>query len=120
MVTHFVDAVEGEHGAALHGKLRHAQQPGAQKVLAQQHTEHGRLRRILRGIFRQVQPGSRGVGGEEQLLPPLPAAQVQDQGVPAGLVNLVHPGPQAPFPDLPQHRSHKISIKGHKILLRSN
>ena len=74
-------------------------------MLAQEHTEHGRLRRILRGGGGQMQPGGGGIGGEEQLLPALPAPQVQNQGVPAGLVDFVYPCAKTFLPHFLQHGS---------------
>ena len=112
-VSHFVGAVKGEKRRPLHGKLGDFRQPGPQKVLSQQHTEHGRLRRVLRRGGREVEPGSSGIHRKKQLFPAVPAAQMQNQGVPAGLVDFVHPGPQAPFPNLRQYGGQKDSIKCH-------
>ena len=60
-----------------------------------------------------MEPGSGGVRREQQLLPALPAPQVQNQGVPAGLVDLVHPRPGTLAPHFFQHGSQKKRIKGH-------
>ena len=49
-------------------------------------------------------PGGGGIGGEEQLAPVIPAVHVQDQSIPAGLVDLVDPGADAALPNLIQHR----------------
>ena len=115
--AHFVGAVEGEHGAALHLRLGDVRKPGAQKVLAQQHTEHGGLRRVFRGGGGQMQPGGGGVGHKQQLFPALLAAKMEDQGIPAGLMELVHPGPQTPGAHLLQNRGEKKSVKCHELFL---
>ena len=103
--AHFIGAVEGKCGCPLHGRLGDFRQLCPQKMLTQEHTEHGRLRRVLRRGRGQVQPGGGGIGGEEQLLPAFPAPKMQNQGVPAGLVNFVHPGAQAFLPYFLQNGS---------------
>ena len=114
-VAHLIRAVEGEFRGPLHGDLGDAVQPCPQKVLAQEHTEHGRLGGILRGGGGQVQPGGGGVGGDQQLFPPPLAAQQKDEGVPAGLKDLLHPGSIAPLPDLIQHGGQIKRVKGHGL-----
>ena len=116
-VAHFVGAVKGEKGRPLHGNLGHGGEPGTQKVLAQEHTEHRGLRGIFRGGGGQVEPGGRWVGGDQQLFPALLAAQQKDQGVPAGLVDLLYPGGGALFLQLLQHAGKVSGIKGHGFLL---
>ena len=116
-ITHLIGAVEAEHRAALHGGLGNFRQAGAQKVLAQEHAEHGRLRRILRRGRRQVQPGGGGVGGNQQLFPALLAPQLENQRVPAGLVDFLHLGAIAALPDFSQHGGQVKRIKGHGLLL---
>ena len=116
-VAHFVGAVKSEKGRPLHGNLGYGGEPGTQKVLAQEHTEHRGLRGILRGGGGQVEPGGRWVGGDQQLFPALLAAQQKDQGVPAGLVDLLYPGGGAFFPQLLQHAGKVAGIKGHGFLL---
>ena len=101
--AHLVGAVEAERCRPLHGGLGNFCQLCPQKVLAQKHTEHGRLRRILRRSRRQMQPGGGGVGGEEQLLPSLLAAQMNDHCVSGGLVDFLHPCADAPRADFLQH-----------------
>ena len=101
--SHLVGAVEAERCRPLHGGLGNFCQLCPQKVLAQKHTEHGRLRRVLRGSRRQMQPGGGGVGGEEQLLPSLLAAQMNDHCVSGGLVDFLHPCADAPRADFLQH-----------------
>ena len=114
MVAHLVDAVKGEPGQPLHGGLLHRHQPSAQKVLAQQHTEHGGLSGIFRGTARQMEPGRGGIGGQQEPAPALFGFQVQQHRIPGGLVDLVDPGRIRGFPDLVQHRGEKIRVKCHK------
>ena len=101
--AHLVGAVEPERCCPLHGGLGDSRQLRSQKMLAQKHTEHGRLRRILRRSRRQVQPGGGGVGGEKQLFPPLLAAQMNNNGISGGLVDFLHPCADAPGADFLQH-----------------
>ena len=101
--AHLVGAVEAERCRPLHGGLGNFCQLCPQKVLAQKHTEHGRLRRILRRSRRQMQPGGGGVGSKKQLLPSLLAAQMNDHCVSGGLVDFLHPCADAPRADFLQH-----------------
>ena len=101
--THLIRAVKGKGGRPLHGRLGNFRQLCAHEMLSQQHAEHRRLRRIFRGSRGQMQPGCRGIGRKQQLLPPLPAAQMEDQGIPAGLMDLIDPRPQTPLPNLLQN-----------------
>ena len=52
-----------------------------------------------------MEPGGGGIGGKQQLFPAVPAPQMKNQGIPAGLVNFVHPGAGAFLPHLFQHSS---------------
>lgn len=52
--SHLVGAVEGEVQQPLHLRLLHPDQPPARQMLAQQHAEHRRLRRVFRRFIRQV------------------------------------------------------------------
>ena len=88
----------------LVAELMDIRQLCAHEMLAQQHTEHRRLRRIFRGRIGQVQPGRRGIGSKQQLGPVIPVVHLQNQGIPAGLVDLVDPGTDTLLPDLTQHR----------------
>ena len=64
---------------------------GADQVLAQQHAEHRRLRRVLKAAFRQVHPGVACPRRQQQaqVLPFSP--QGQQQHVPLRLLHLVNP-----------------------------
>ena len=113
-VAHLVGAVEGEGRAALHGGLLDGTQPRAAEVLAQEHTEHGRLRGIFGGGGGQVEPGRGGIRRQQQLLPAFFGPQEQDHGVPGGLVDLLHPGTRSLTAQLTEHRGEKICVKCHK------
>ena len=70
-------------------------------MLAQKHTEHGRLRRILPAQGRQLDAGRIGPGVEQQ--PPV-SPQQQDHLIPGRLLDLVDPQPQQLGPQLLQDR----------------
>ena len=113
-IAHLVGAVKGKGRAALHGGLLDGRKPGAGQVLAQEHAEHGRLRRIFRRGGGQMEPGRGGIRRQKELLPSLLGPQQQDHGIPRGLVDLFHPGERGLAAQLRQNRGEKISIKGHK------
>ena len=113
-VAHLVGAVEGKGRAALHGGLLDSTQPRAAEVLAQEHTEHGRLCGIFGGGGGQVEPGRGGIRRQQQLLPSLLGPQEDDHRVPGGLVDLFHSGPGGLAAQLAQHRGEKICVKCHK------
>ena len=69
--AHLVGAVEGEIEQALHLRLLHPDQTAARQVLAQQHAEHRRLRRVFRRLLRQVDARMVGRGRQQK-----PAAAV--------------------------------------------
>ena len=87
-LTQLVGAVEAEIQQALHGRLRDGGQPAAHQVLAQQHAEHGGLRRIVPGHLRQLDAGGIGSGVQQQ---PLISPQQQNDLIPCGLLYLVDP-----------------------------
>ena len=66
------------------------EEPPAAQVLAQKHTEHGGLVRILPVQGGHLGPGLAGAGREEQLPVPLGAPHRQDHLVPSGLINFVN------------------------------
>ena len=89
------------------GDVRH---PGAHQMLAQQHTKHGRLRRIIPGQLRQLDAGSIGTGIEQQ---PLISPQQQNHLVPGRLLDLVDPQPQQLGPQLLEHSLQANGVKRH-------
>jgi hypothetical protein len=70
------------------------------QVLAQQHTEHGRLRRVVPDDLCQLNTGGIGPGIQQQ--PPAP--QQQNHLVPGGLLHLVDAQAQQLGPQLLHHR----------------
>ena len=115
LVAHFVGTQEGQPHQPLHGGLLHGQKPSPGQVLAQQHTEHGGLIRVFRVGGGEMEPGGRGIGGNQQPLPSPGAAQQQDDGVPGGLVNFLHSGVQDGVLQLLHHAGQKERVKCHKI-----
>ena len=79
--SHLVGAVEGEVQQPLHLRLLHPDQPPARQMLAQQHAEHRRLRRVFRRFIRQVDARMIGRGREQQFSAAGRAAHGQDQRV---------------------------------------
>ena len=78
--------------------------------------------RVLRTLFRdgvgqirQLDPGAGGIGGQQQLMAAPGGAQVQQQGIPLRLVDLIHPGTGGFLPDLIQHRRKEIRVKCHSF-----
>ena len=112
-ISHFIGTLEGEPNQPLHRRLLHLGQATAGQVLAQEHAKHGWLVRIFRIGPREVEPGRRGVGSNEQPLPPGSAPQQEDESVPAGLVDLLHPRSQGLGPKLLQDSGQKICVKCH-------
>ena len=93
-VAQLVQGLEAQSGHPLQGSLYNLQQPGPGHVLAQQHAEHGGLLRVLQGQGGQVEPGVGRVGRQQQAhIAHALGPQGQHHLVPAGLVDLVHPGP---------------------------
>ena len=111
--AHFVGALKGKIGRPLHGQLGNFRQLRSQQVLSQEHTEHGRLRGIFRACGGQMEPGRGGIGGKQQLLPVVPPPEVKNHRIPAGLVDFIHPCPQAFSPHLLQHGGKKKCVKCH-------
>ena len=60
-----------------------------------------------------MEPGRGGIGGKQQLLPAVPTPEVKNHRIPAGLVDFIHPCPQAFPPHLFQHSGKKKSVKSH-------
>ncbi|MNE71502.1 hypothetical protein D3C80_1673820 [compost metagenome] len=70
----------------LHADLGNALNGSAFTMLAQQHAEHRRLRRIDAAAFAQVQAGIGRVRRQQQLASASRAAQDEDKIVCAGLI----------------------------------
>ena len=101
MVPQLVDGVEVEVKQALQLRLADGRKPGPLKFLPQQHAQHGRLLRVFQGDGGEVHPGGVGPGGEQHLIRRLPGAERDEQLLPVGLVDFVHPGPQKACLQLP-------------------
>ena len=91
-----VHDIQGQDHHPLQARLIDGRQPAAGQMLAQEHTEHGRRGGVFPGQAGEVQPGLTGPGAQQQLLI---SPQGQDDLVPGGLLDLVHPkarqlGPQ--------------------------
>ena len=97
----------------LQRRLGDGGHPAPHQVLAQQHAEHGGLRRVVPGEMRQLNAGGVGPGVQQQ---PLVAPQQQDHLVPGGLLDLVDPQAQQSGPQLLHHRLHTDSIQWHGLI----
>ena len=87
-----------------------AQDAPAHQVLAQQHTEHGRLGGIVPQLLRQVQPGLGGSGAQQQ---PPPAPQQQHHLVPGGLLDFFNAGVFYLGGGLPDHGTQANGVQRH-------
>ena len=101
-VAQLVQSLQANDHNALQRRLGHIQNPSAGEMLAQQHTEHGRLVGIFPGKLGQLCSGMGGIGRYQQLHVAARGAQGEDDLIPAGLVDLVDlcPGQSGvQFPD---------------------
>ena len=64
--AHLVMAFQLDDQQPLIVRLIDGSDAGADQVLAQQHAEHGRLRRVLKAALRQVHPGVAGSRRQKQ------------------------------------------------------
>ena len=85
-VAQLVEGLKAELGHPLQRNLLHGQKPRAGQVLAQEHTEHGRLGRVIPHLLCQVQAGLAAAGIQVQTAAP---PQQQDHLVPGGLLDLL-------------------------------
>ena len=88
--TQFVPALQMQADYALHLRLRNFNQPGPGQMLAQQHAEHGRLRRILPQQPGELQPRLVGPGVEQQ---PLSPGQQHNDLIPGRLLDFINSRP---------------------------
>ena len=97
---------------ALVLRLGHAEDPAAGHLLAQQHTEHGRRLRIIKFFLGQVDSG--GIAGaQKQPHIALRRPQVQDDAVPPGHGDLIHPRPRQTAVQLGGQPRNDQGIKRH-------
>ena len=96
----------------LQGRLGKSGNAAPHQMLAQQHAEHGGLRRVVPGQTRQLEAGSVGSGAQQQpLIPP----QQQDDLVPHRLLDLVDPQARQLRPQLLRHRLHTDPVQWHGL-----
>ena len=112
--AHLVGAVKNKGHAALCGRLGDLRQTAAGQMLAQQHTEHGRLRRIFKGSLRQMDARAVDIGRKQQPAAAISAAQMQQDGVARGLLDLIDPAAGERQKLLPDG-AEKNGIKGHRV-----
>ena len=94
LLAQLVDAVKVQKQHAVTAGLPQAHQLAAAETLAQQHTEHRRLRGIFRRFDAEVDARRIGARGEQQLARALVGAKHQHQLVAVGLINLTDARPQ--------------------------
>ena len=66
-LAHFIGAVQNEVQKPLHGRLANLRNTAAHQMLAQQHTEHGRLGGVFKGFLGELGPRGVGAGRQQQL-----------------------------------------------------
>ena len=94
-------------------RLGDGQDPPAGHLLAQQHTQHGGRFRVVEFLPGEMDPGPRPGAQQQAYIALVPAPEMQDDPVPAGHGDLVHPGvfqPRVQF--LRQPADHK-TVKRH-------
>ena len=72
-------------------RLINGSDAGANQMFAQQHAEHGRLRRVFKAALRQVHPGIPCTRRQQQAQVLPFCAQGQQQHIPFRLLHLVNP-----------------------------
>ena len=113
--SHLVGAVEGEVEQALHLRLLHGHETAPCQVLAQEHTEHGRLRRVLGGLVRQVDARMIGRGRQQQPSAASRAAHGQNQRVALRLLDLIDAAAGQTALQLTTDRREEKCVKWHGI-----
>ena len=93
-VPHLIGGLDNQLHQTLHRGLAEGQDFSPRQIFPQQHAEHGGLGGVLPGQIGQLEPGPAGVGREQQAAAPRPAPDLQQNFVPAGLVDLVDPSAQ--------------------------
>ena len=85
------EIMDGSHGVAMQLQRKlHPDQTAARQVLAQQHAEHRRLRRIFRRLLRQMDARMIGRGRQQKPSAAICAAHGQNQRIALRLLHLVH------------------------------
>ena len=113
LVAHLVRGLDDQLRQAFRRGLAQFQNFAAGEIFPEQHTKHRRLGRVLPGQGRQLDPGPAGVGREQQAAGAVLAPDVQQNLIPAGLVDLINaPAEYIPF-RLCQHGGETQSVHGH-------
>ena len=88
--AHLVGTVEREVDEPLHPRLRDRGEFSPDEVLAQQHTEHRRLRRVLLRDIGEMDARLIRRRRQQQAASAARPAQRQNDGIPRGLLHLVY------------------------------
>ena len=111
-LAHLVDRLQCEVQYALGGRLDNGDNPRAAQMLAQQHTEHGRLLGIFAGGLSEMNPRTVGAGGHQQSPAAGKGAEMEHQRVPLRLMDFVNPRPAGAL-QLLCDGAEKYSVKWH-------
>ena len=106
-LSHFVGAVKAQTHQPLHRRLGEGDDAPAGQVLAQQHTEHRRLRRVFHCRFGQMDARMVAGCGEKQAAAQAGAAQAEDQRVALGLLDAVNAAAEKLVCQLARHCGEK-------------
>ena len=118
--AHFVARVEVQNQQPLKVRLHERFDPRADKVLAQQHTEHRRLLRVFKAPLRQMHARAADAAVDEKLFVAVACAQTQQQQVALRLLHLVNlRAGDARFQFAGQPRE-KYSVQRHSKHLRQH
>ena len=90
LVPHLVGGLQFHIHHPLHRRLPQSDDSCAGQVFPQEHTEHGRIGRVLPAAFGELEPGMGGVGGEQQLAVALIAPEEHHNFIPGRLKDLIH------------------------------
>ena len=110
----FVARVEGQRRCPLKAVLHDVRQPRTGQVLAQQHTEHGRLLRVLPRQPRKTDTRI-GTGIDQEPPPARKGADLQDDLVPLGLHDALDPPAQRGSAYLMHHAGKHTCVKCHAL-----
>ena len=108
---------EANLAEALPARLSHGLYPRAAEVLPEQHTEHGRLIRVLVLPARVVQPRPGPGGGYDELLRPLAGVEREQYGVPRGLLYAVYSRAGHRPRELAHERGEQYGVQCHGVYL---
>ena len=112
-VAHLVSCIQIEHQHTLMLRLLQSGDARAHKMLAQQHTEHGRLRRVFHALPGEMHPGIPGPRRDKQAGISASAPQGQDQHVPFRLLHLVNLCALQLFPQFGGQCAEAYGVKRH-------